>query len=70
MRSAVSMLSLIRTGMPCSGPRGPFCFAFVVEGVGDAERIGIEFDDAVHGGAVLVDRLDAREVFLGEACGP
>ena len=24
MRSAVSMLSLIRTGMPCSGPRGPF----------------------------------------------
>src|ERR1700720_1326158 len=26
MRSAVSMLSLIRTGMPCSGPRGPFSF--------------------------------------------
>ena len=24
MRSAVSMLSLMRTGMPCSGPRGPF----------------------------------------------
>ena len=24
MRSAVSMLSLISTGMPCSGPRGPF----------------------------------------------
>src|SRR5438128_4029200 len=23
MRSAVSMLSLIRTGIPCSGPRGP-----------------------------------------------
>src|SRR5881394_3431038 len=26
MRSAVSMLSLISTGMPCIGPRGPFCF--------------------------------------------
>src|SRR4051812_40342226 len=24
MRSAVSMLSLMRTGMPCSGPRAPF----------------------------------------------
>ncbi len=24
MRSAVSMLSLMSTGMPCSGPRGPF----------------------------------------------
>src|SRR5712692_8593133 len=26
MRSAVSMLSLISTGIPCMGPRGPFCF--------------------------------------------
>ncbi len=26
MRSAVAMLSLIRTGMPCSGPRGPLFF--------------------------------------------
>src|ERR1039457_6067356 len=24
MRSAVSMLSLMKTGIPCSGPRGPF----------------------------------------------
>ena len=26
IRSAVAMLSLIRTGIPCSGPRGPFSF--------------------------------------------
>src|SRR5229473_7603055 len=25
MRSAVSLLSLISTGIPCNGPRGPFC---------------------------------------------
>ena len=47
MRSAVAMLSLIRTGMPCSGPRGRAGLALGVERVGDRERVGIELDDAV-----------------------
>ena len=45
MRSAVSMLSLISTGMPCSGPRGPLRLAFGVERVGDRQRVGIDLDD-------------------------
>ena len=31
LRSPVSTLSLIRTGMPCSGPRGPFAFLSAAE---------------------------------------
>jgi hypothetical protein len=40
-----------------------FVFALFVEGVSDGERVGIEFDDAVDGGALLVDLIDARQVF-------
>ena len=69
MRSAVSMLSLISTGMPCSGPRMCFCFAFLVERFGNGYGVGIYFDDAVEGRTVLVDDVDAREIFVGEGMG-
>ena len=42
--SAVSMLSLISTGMPCSGPRSLPDFALGVELRRDRERVGIELD--------------------------
>ena len=48
MRSAVSMLSLISTGMPCSGPRAPFGFALLVERCGDGQGVRIQFDHAVY----------------------
>ena len=69
MRSAVSMLSLIRTGIPCRGPRGPLLFALLIESVSDGERIGIEFDDAIDGRAMLIEGIDSRQIFLGERAG-
>ena len=42
MRSAVAMLSLMRIGMPCSGPRGPRALSFGVELIGDRQGVGID----------------------------
>ena len=66
MRSAVSMLSLIRTGMPCSGPRAPLAFALLVEALGDGQGVGIEFDHAVDRRPAPVDRFDPIDIFLGQ----
>ena len=41
-------------------------FAFPVERIGDVQGVGIEFDHAVHGGAMLVERVDPRKVFLSD----
>ena len=58
--SAVSMLSLISTGMPCSGPR-----SFVLRSASSAsailERVGIDFEHTVDGRPLLIDAFDARD---------
>ncbi len=64
MRSAVSMLSLISTGMPCSGPRTRARLAFGVEPIGDVERVGVQLDDAVEASALTIDGVDATQVGL------
>ena len=66
MRSPVSMLSLMRTGMPCSGPRGPFDLRSWSSALGDLESVGVELDDGVEPRPGLVDLLNARQVFLGQ----
>ena len=66
IRSAVSMLSLIRTGMPCSGPRGPLRLALGVERVGDRPRLGIDLDDRAQRRTGAIDLLDPLEVELDE----
>jgi len=43
-----------------------FVFSLFVESIGDGQRVRIEFDDAVDRGALLVDLLDAREIFFGD----
>ena len=66
MRSAVSMLSLMRTGMPWSGPRGPLRLAFGIERVGNRARLGIDFDDRAQRRAGAIDLLDPREIEIDE----
>ena len=65
--SAVSTLSLTSTGMPCSGPRGPFVLALRVERLGDGERVGVRLDDAAERGPAAIEGLDAGEVGLRSA---
>ena len=69
IRSCVSMLSLISTGMPWSGPRGPRRAPLGVHLVGDGEGVGVRLQHRVEAGAALVEGLDARQVLLGEAAG-
>ena len=52
--------------MPCSGPRAPLAFALLVEGCGDGQSVGIEFDHAVDGRPAPVDFFDPGHVFLRE----
>ncbi len=66
IRSCVSMLSLIRIGIPCSGPRGPRLFAFAIESGGDPLRVRIHFDDRVECRTFLIDVGDPIGVFLDE----
>ena len=66
MRSAVSMLSLMRTGMPCSGPRAPLRLALGIERVGDRERVGIDLDDRPQRRPAAIDLLDPLQVQLGD----
>ena len=47
-------------------PAKMFLFAFLVELLGDAERVGIYLDNAVDGRPMLIDGLDAREIFFGD----
>ena len=68
MRSAVAMLSLISTGMPCSGPRGPLALRSASSASAIATASGLtSMTERSVGPAV--DRLDAREVRLGQRAG-
>ena len=67
IRSAVSMLSLISTGMPCSGPRTFPALPLGVQLRGDRERVGIELDHCVDRRPALVDCVDARQVLCARA---
>ena len=64
MRSAVAMLSLIRIGMPCSGPRGPRLLRSASSPSAIVERVGIDLDHAAQRRAAAIDRFDAREILL------
>ena len=66
MRSPVSMLSLMSTGIPCSGPRTPARPALGVQRVGNRQRVGIELDDRPQRRTAAIDGLDARGVELDE----
>ena len=66
MRSAVAMLSLMRIGMPCSGPRGPRLLRSASSCVGDLERVGVGLEHGVERRPVPVQRVDAVEKLLHE----
>ena len=70
MRSAVAMLSLIRIGMPCSGPRGPGALRSASSSSAIGERVRIELDHAaaapgVEFGGDLVEPAGAVERQVG-----
>ena len=50
---------------PCVD-RGVLLFPQLVRVFGHGERIGIQFDDRIDSFAVLIERTDAGEVFLGQ----
>ena len=60
------MLSLIRTGMPCSGPRGPCALARRPERVAMAQRVRIDLDDRSQRRSLPIDLLDPVQVELGD----
>ena len=64
--SPVSMLSLIRTGMPCSGPRGPERLPLGVERVGDGQRVGVDLDDRADRRPRLIDGRNPLQIALGD----
>ena len=41
-------------------------FPFLVEGIGNGQRVRIDFEHAVEGGTLLVDLLNPRQIFLGD----
>src|SRR5216684_791993 len=65
MRSAVSMLSLISTGIPCIGPRGPFDWRSF-QRCRNGESSGIHLNHAVQRRASLVDFIDSFEIRLSQ----
>ena len=67
-RSAVAMLSLMRTGMPCRAA-GAFRLALGVELGGDGERVGIGLEHRPDRGPAPVEGVDAREVLLAQGPG-
>ena len=59
------MLSLMRSGTPCSGPR-PFVLPLAVERLGDLRSVGVQFDHAVDRRPPAVDLLDPGPVAFHE----
>ena len=66
IRSAVSMLSLSSTGMPCSGPRGPFAFRSASSASAIASASGLVSMTERSCGPARSSALDALEVGLGD----
>ena len=65
IRSAVSMLSFSRMGMPWSAPRGPFSRRSRSSASAIVQRVRTGLDDAPERRAAPVDGLDPRQVALG-----
>ena len=53
-------------GDAVQGAARTFGLAFLIERIGDGEGVGVEFEHAVEGWAVLVDFADAGSVLLDE----
>ena len=66
IRSAVAMLSLISTGMPCSGPRRRPARRSASSASAIDARVGVEFEDAVQGGTAPIDGVDSRQILFDE----
>ncbi len=66
MRSAVAMLSLSRTGMPCSGPRGPRLLRSASRLSAMASASGLSSMTLCERWPAAVDRLDAGRIFLDQ----
>ena len=64
IRSAVAMLSLISTGMPCSGPADAPALRSASSWSAIVARVGIDFDHAVERRAGAIDGLDPREILV------
>ena len=66
MRSAVSMLSLTSTGIPCRGTPQPALAPLAIEPIGDGEGVGIGLEHGPQGRPAPVDLVDAAQIGLGE----
>ena len=64
--SAVSILSFIRIGMPCSGPRTWPGLAFRIQRRGLGQRVGIEGDDTAQGRPGPVDGRNSVQIGLDQ----
>jgi hypothetical protein len=62
--SAVSMLSC--NGDTVQWPARPTSPQLMIQGVRDCHRVGIELDHAEQTRTVAVERLDTRDVHLGQ----
>ena len=66
IRSPVSMLSLMRIGTPCSGPRILPAFRSASRRVGLGDGLGVELDDRVDRRTRVIDGGDTVEVLPGD----
>ena len=66
LRSPVSTLSLSSTGMPCSGPRGPFARRSASSASARARASGLTSRTLAQLGPAAVEGLDAVEVGPGQ----
>ena len=66
IRSAVSMLSLIRMGMPCSGPRGPLALRSASSASAIAPASGLTLDDRAQRRPRAIDRSDPRQIQIDQ----
>src|SRR5712692_11729252 len=67
MRSAVSMLSLIRMGMPCSGPRAPFALRSLSspEAIDNASGFN-SITELIAGGCLSISLMRSRYFWASE----
>ncbi len=68
MRSCVSMLSLISTGMPCNGPRGPFARRSLSRSDAICNASGFNSMTALIAGPCLSTSSMRSRYFLASAC--
>ncbi len=67
MRSCVSMLSLMSTGMPCSGPRGPFAFRSLSRSLAIDSTSGFSsITELIAGPCLSISSMRSRYFFASE----